>query len=146
MFLPLEKKLIDEQYIAIGTRLSALELIKSGVTTFADMYFYNHIIAQSIDEAGLRGVIGVAIPGIEKDSENWDNKTKELIKKYKEHPRLSFAFAPHAPYSVSPELLQEIGEKSRADNIPIIIHVSESLWEQNEIKKTIQQNSCSTPS
>ena len=59
---PLENKFVDEDFVRVGSLLSAMELIRSGTTTFCDMYFYNQAIAQVADVSGLRGVIGVGIP------------------------------------------------------------------------------------
>ena len=133
---PLEGKLVNEEFIRVGTNLAALELIKGGVTTFADMYFYNDVMAQSLDKAGLRGFIGVGIPSVEKDWKEWKNKILKLNEKYKDHVKLSFCLAPHACYTVSTEDLKEIGEFSKKHKTPILIHVSESIWEKEDtIKK-----------
>lgn len=132
---PLESKLVNEDFIKVGTEFAALELIKGGVTTFADMYFYNDVMAQSLDKSGLRGFIGIGIPSVEKDWKEWKKKFLELEKKYKDHKRISFALAPHAPYTVSPEDLKAIGDFAKKEGVPIFIHVSETKWEQDQILK-----------
>lgn len=130
---PLEAKLVDEEFIKIGTELSLVELIRSGVTTFVDMYFFNKVIAQALDQSGLRGCVGVGIPSPEKM--DWKQTITQLRKEYKSHPRVSIVLAPHAPYTLSSDQLQEIGDFSKENDIPLTIHVSESEWEQGEIQK-----------
>ncbi len=133
---PLEKGLVDKDFIDVGTQLSAAELIKSGVTTFFDMYFYSEVISQVLDSAGLRGLVGVAVPSdVEKDWKNWKQRTLDLKKKYQAHPRIDIAITPHAPYSLTSEMLGEIGDFSKTEFVDLAIHVSESQWEQQEIQK-----------
>ena len=130
--LPLEKSVIDKDFITVGTQLSAMELINSGVTTFFDMYFYSEVMANVLDDAGLRGFVGFGIPSLETD---WKQKVLDLKKKYKDHPRIDIAIAPHAPYTLTSEMLTEIGDFSKTESIDLTIHVSESEWEQQEIQK-----------
>ncbi|MGI9549161.1 MAG: amidohydrolase family protein [Bdellovibrionales bacterium] len=132
---PLEANVVDQNFISVGTRLSAIELIKSGVTSFFDMYFYNEVMAQALDEAGLRAFVGVGVPSVEKDSMEWKKKTKDLKQKYEGHSRINIAIAPHAPYTLTSKCLKEIGDFSKKESLPLTIHVSESEWEQQEIQK-----------
>ena len=131
---PLENHLLTKDFIKTGTELAVLELIRSGVTSVYDMYFYNQAITEILDKSGLRGIVGVAVPSVEKDWKEWRKKTLNLHIHYKNHPRVSIGLAPHAPYTVEPDLLREMGECSHSENLPLAIHVSESLWEQEEIK------------
>ena len=131
---PLETSLLDENFIRVGTELSAIELIKSGVTTCFDMYFYNNVIADVLDKSGLRAFVGVGVPSVEKDWQEWEKKALSLRSKYEKHPRITAAIAPHAPYTVAPEMLKSIGDFSKKEKMPLTIHVSESEWEQAEIQ------------
>ena len=132
---PLEAQLVNENFIQTGTQLAALELIQRGTTTFADMYFYNKVMAQVLDQSGLRGIVGVGIPSVETDWKDWKNKILKLKEEYKDHKKISFGLAPHAPYTVSPEDLKAIGEFSKKEKVPIFIHVSETSLEKEEILK-----------
>lgn len=131
---PLEGALLDKNFIGLGTRLSAVELIKSGVTTCCDMYFYNKSVAEAVDVAGLRALIGVAVPSVEKDWQQWKQKTLDLQKQYKNNSRIQAALAPHAPYTVSSDVLKQMGDFSKKENLFLSIHASESQQEQQEIK------------
>ena len=132
---PLEGSLVKEDFVRAGTELSLVELIRSGVTCCYDMYFYNKVIAEALDESGLRGIVGLGVPSVEKDWKEWKNKTLDLCRRFKNHPRVAIGLAPHAPYTVEPKTLLEMGEFSKSENLPLVIHVSESQWEQEEIKK-----------
>ena len=132
---PLEKNLVKEDFVKTGTELSLIELIRSGVTCCYDMYFYNQAVAEALDQSGLRGVVGVGVPSVEQDWKEWKKKTLTLKADLKNHPRVNVALAPHAPYTVEPHMLSEMGETSKSEDIPLVIHVSESEWEQEEIKK-----------
>ena len=138
---PLENQFVDESFVKAGTLLSSLELIRSGITSFCDMYFYNESIAQAVKAAGLRGLIGIAIPSVEKDWHLWKDKFSQLKEVYRDYSKIQFAFAPHAPYTVSPDILKDIGEFAKAKKAPILIHASESEWETKRDSKTIRQNS-----
>lgn len=132
---PLEREKINAQSARIGTALSLLEFIRSGITSCFDMYFYNEAIAETLQESGLRGIIGVGFPSPEKDSQQWRQKTLRLKEKFKDHRRVSIGVAPHAPYTVDAKRLSEMAEFSRSEDLPLVIHVSETEWEQREIQK-----------
>ena len=72
---PLEENLVTENFVKVGTKLSLIELIHSGVTCCYDMYFYNKVIAEVLDESGLRGIVGVGVPSVEKDWKEWKKKS-----------------------------------------------------------------------
>ena len=135
---PLENQFMTSQLVSAGTMLSAAELIKTGTTTVCDMYFHSLSLAEVIDKAGLRAVIGVGIPDVQninRKSIHWKAVARDLKNTYKNNPRIHAALGPHAPYTVSPNELKDIGKFSRSENIPISIHVAETKWEQNEIYK-----------
>ena len=132
---PLEDSVVKEDFVKAGAELSLVELIRSGVTTCYDMYFYNKAIAETLDESGFRGIVGLAVPSVEKDWKEWKKKALDLQNQFKDHPRVKIGLAPHAPYTVEPKTLSEMGEFSKLEGWPLVIHVSESLWEQKEIKK-----------
>ena len=132
--LPLEKELVDEDFVRTGALLSIMELIRSGVTSFQDMYFQGHATAEAADMAGVRGIIGLAVPEMPGEA-GWKERILKLQKKYADNERIRFAIAPHAPYSVDPKTLSEAGAFAKEHDLPLSIHVSESLWEQRLIRK-----------
>ena len=132
---PLENRFVTKDFVKIGTQLSLIELIRSGITTCCDMYFYNKVIAETLDQSGLRGLVGIAIPSVEKDWTEWKQKSLSLKDQFSDHPRVSIALAPHAPYTVESKTLSDIASFSKEESLFLTIHVSESQWEQEEIKK-----------
>ena len=132
---PLEDRFVTEDFVRVGTQLSLIELIQSGITTCCDMYFYNKVIAETLDQSGLRAWVGVSVPSVEKDWREWKQKSLALKEQFKNHSRVNIALAPHAPYTVESKLLSEIAEFSKKEKALLTIHVSESEWEQEEIKK-----------
>ncbi|MBC6415289.1 MAG: amidohydrolase [Bdellovibrionales bacterium] len=132
---PLEREFVDEDFIKVGTKLSVIEMIRSGMTTCCDMYFYNKTLAEVLDESGLRAYVGIGFPSVEKDSKEWKQKSLNLRSEFKKHPRIQIALAPHAPYTVESQTLSEMSEFAKSEDFFLTIHVSESLWEQKEIQK-----------
>ena len=132
---PLESHLVKEDFVRAGTLLSAVELIRSGITTCCDMYFYNKTIAEALDQSGLRALVGIGVPSVEKDWNQWRQKSLALKEQFKDQPRIFTALAPHAPYTVDGKTLSEMAEFAKKENLFLTIHVSESPWEQEEIQK-----------
>jgi 5-methylthioadenosine/S-adenosylhomocysteine deaminase len=136
---PAEAKNVSPEFVKAGTDLACLEMIKGGTTTFADMYYYESDVAASVDRAGLRGVLGETwldfpAPG-HKDLEESKKVTRAFLEKWKGHPRVTAAIAPHAPYTCSRETL--LAAKALADEFgaPLLTHVSETWDEQKEIRE-----------
>ena len=135
---PLEKQFVDEDMVRIGAELGALEHIKGGTTTLADMYYFEHQVADVIDRFGLRAVLGATIMSNRTpDAANPEQAIKNalaFIKKYKNHPRITPAFAPHAPYTNDTKTLQKIARLSLKLEVPVLIHLAESGREVKVIK------------
>jgi 5-methylthioadenosine/S-adenosylhomocysteine deaminase len=135
---PLEAKLRSED-VYDGALLGCLEMIKSGTTCFADMYFHEEMVAEAVEKAGLRAVLapGILEVGNKKLGENLLEKSLETAQKYQGYAggRVGIRFGPHAAYTCSPELLKKVREKSSAFNVGIHIHLAESVEMANEVKE-----------
>ncbi len=134
VIFPLEKKMINPDFIRIGTELALLELIKNGTTTVCDMYFHTPVMAHLFESYGLRGVLAVDMLSLFSD---WKEDLDDLCEKYKKEESQTIypAIACHAPYTCSVDILKLSAEESRKRNIPIAIHVAETQWEILEIHK-----------
>ena len=132
VIFPLEKKMVNPDFIRIGTELALLEMIQNGITTVCDMYFHTPVMAELFDSYGLRGVLAVDMLSSFSD---WKMDLEDLCSQYGTHKRVYPAIACHAPYTCSEELLKTAGEEAQKRNIPISIHVAETQWEISEIKK-----------
>ena len=133
---PMEANL-NGDYCYIGALLGAVELIKSGTTTFSDMYFYMEDVARAVDEAGIRAVLSYGMIDFG-DEERRQNEIKENLTLFENcngmaDGRIKVFFGPHSPYTASEELLIKVRELADEYNMGIHIHVSETQKEINDI-------------
>lgn len=137
---PAEAKNVTEEFVRVGTRLGLAEMIRGGTTTYCDMYYFEDAIADETAKAGVRAVLGETII----DFPVADNKTHEeamayterFIKKWQGHALITPALAPHAAYTVSEEHLKAIRALSDRLNAPLVIHISETQREVDDITKS----------
>lgn len=136
---PLENKLVSRDMVRTGANLANIEMIKGGVTTYADMYYFEDEVAKTVDKAGLRAVLGETIINFPvadaQTPEEGIAYAVRFINKYKDHPRITPTFAPHAPYTNTTENLQKIAALSEELNVPVMIHLAETDREKEEIAK-----------
>lgn len=136
---PLENKMVSRDMVRIGANLGNVEMVKGGVTTYVDMYYFEDEVAKSVDKMGNRAVLGESVIQFPvADAKNADEGiayAMNFINQYKDHPRITPAFAPHAPYTNSTEHLQKIAKLSQQLDVPVTIHLAETDREQAEIAK-----------
>jgi len=135
---PAEARNVSPEFVRAGTDLGCLEMIRGGTTTFADMYYYESEVAASVDRAGLRAVLGETwidfpAPG-HADLAETKKVTRAFLERWKGHPRIAAAIAPHAPYTCSRETLQAARALADEFGAPLLTHVSETWAEQEEIR------------
>ncbi|KQB03423.1 amidohydrolase [Vibrio metoecus] len=134
---PLESKLVSRDMVRIGANLGNVEMLKGGVTTYADMYYFEDEVAKTVDQIGMRAVLGQSVIQFPvADAKNADEGIQyalNFIEQYKNHPRITPAFAPHAPYTNTTETLQKIAKLSLEKQVPVLIHLAESDREQEKI-------------
>jgi 5-methylthioadenosine/S-adenosylhomocysteine deaminase len=127
---PAEAKLVSPEFVRIGTRLAALEMIESGTTTFADMYYFEEEIARETKAAGLRGVLGQTIiqfPVADaKTPADGLTRAEAFIEEFKTDPLITPAVAPHAIYTLDGPTLKAARELSKKHGVPTLIHVAET--------------------
>jgi len=140
---PMEGRFVTPGFVTTGTTLACWEMIRGGTTTFVDMYFYPDQIAEVVDTCGLRAV--VAAPHIDYPSpgfEGWDDSfaaARDFVERWQgKHPRVTPAYAPHAPYTVSPEHLQATVEAAGESGALISMHLAEAPAETAFISKNYQ--------
>src|ERR1035437_2021689 len=124
---PAEAKTVSPEMVRIGTRLAALEMIESGTTTYADMYYFEEEIAKATFEAGLRGVLGETIiqfPVADaKTPAEGLARAERVIKEFKDK---GLAVAPHALYTNDKATLVASAELGRHYDVPVLIHFAET--------------------
>ena len=136
---PMEANL-NGDYCYIGALLGAVELIKSGTTTFSDMYFYMEDVARAVEDAGIRAVLSYGMIDFG-DAEKRENEIKENLALFNAcngmaDGRIKVFFGPHSPYTASEDLLVRVRELADEYGIGIHIHVSET---QKEINDSIEE-------
>jgi len=136
---PAEAKNVNEQFVRWGTRLAAAEQIRSGVTTFADMYYFEDAIAEETKAAGMRGVLGetfIDFPAPDNKSEaEMLAYTERFLKRWQGDPLIHAAPAPHSIYTCSKRTLQDSAALARKYHAPILIHVAEMKKEWDDSEK-----------
>ena len=141
---PAEAKTVSPEMVRIGTRLAALEMIESGTTTYADMYYFEEEIAQATREAGLRGVLGQTIIGFPvadaKTPADALARAERFITAFKGDSLIVPAVAPHAVYTNDEATLKASAALARRYEVPLIIHLAET---EDEIKTTRDQHQAS---
>ncbi len=133
---PAEAQWLSENYVAAGSRLAIAEMLLSGTTTFSDMYFFPDTIAAAVDASGMR--VQLASPVFDfptvwaGSADEYISKTTRLFDQYRHHERITIAFGPHAPYTVSDEPLRKIAVLSEELDIGIHMHIHENAGEISE--------------
>lgn len=127
---PAEAKTVTPAFVRLGTQLAALEMIRSGTTTFVDMYYFEEEIARATKEAGLRGVLGQTIiefPVADaKTPAEALARTEAFIKAYRGDEWITPAVAPHAVYTNDAPTLKQAGALAERYDVPLIIHLAET--------------------
>ncbi|MDG6244494.1 MAG: amidohydrolase family protein [Methanolobus sp.] len=135
---PAEAKLTDEDIYA-GTKLACLEMIRSGTTTFADMYIHENMVARAVDESGLRAALsyGMIDFGDMEKAEKELKEGREFVREWngKANGRITAMYGPHAPNTCSREFLIKVKEQAVKDDVRIHIHVLETEAELNYMKE-----------
>jgi len=133
---PAEQRWVNPEMILAGSRLAALEMLKGGTVCFNDMYYFPEVTARAMAEAGMRAVVGmILLDGPTVYAEGPDQYLRQglaLHDQYRDHPLIHTAFAPHAPYTVSDASLTRVKTLADELELPIHIHLQETLDEINQ--------------
>jgi 5-methylthioadenosine/S-adenosylhomocysteine deaminase len=139
VIFPAEAQFVDEDFVRWGTRLACLEMIRSGITTFADSYYFEDAIAEETDICGMRAVLGETLIDFPvPDNKTWEEAIsymRRFVERWQGHERITPAVAPHAPYTVSGEHLQEGHALATELDVPLLIHLAEDQSEVDTIMK-----------
>lgn len=141
----LEKKMwpkefqFKEEHIKWGTQLAIIEMLKTGTTTYSDMYIHMDIVADIVKSSGIRANLSRGIIGIGSTIEI-SKKLNEALTFAKEwnnkaDGRITTMMSPHSAYTCSPEYIVEIANASRDLSVPIQIHMSETTYEVEQNRK-----------
>ncbi len=137
--LPVEREFVSPEFVKLGTSLACAEQIRSGITTFNDMYYFEEDVAKATVQAGMRAVLGQTVMKYPApDAESFEvslNKAREFIQGWKNHSLITPAVSPHAPYSCTPEILRATSNLAQEFDVPLHIHISETAYEVETMRK-----------
>ncbi len=137
---PLEKEMVRPELVYDGALFTIAEMVRSGPTCFADMYYFEAEVARAADRAGMRAFVGETVvdfpaPDASAPYEGIEH-TKKLVHDWKGHPRITPMIAPHAPYTVDAEHLSHIAAIADELDIPVMMHVAEMDFEHARFSRS----------
>lgn len=136
---PAEAEHVDEEFVRVGTRLACIEMLRGGITTFVDGYYFEDAIAEEADACGMRAILGSTLIDFPApDNKTWEDAVayaRKFVEKWRGHSRITAAFGPHSPYTVSTEHLQEVHAVATELDAPLLIHLAE---DRGEIERVTQ--------
>ncbi len=137
--MPVERHFVTPHFSWLGTQLAAAEMIRSGTTTFMDMYYFEEAVADSAAQAGLRAVCAQSVLKFPApDAMSYEEelaRARDFIVHWKGHPLVIPGIAPHAPYTVTEDLLAGALSIAQEYDVPLHIHLAETAFEVEEHRK-----------
>ena len=137
--MPVERQYVSPEFVRLGTSIACAELIRSGVTTFNDMYYFEEDVAKATAEAGMRAVCGQTVLKFSTpDAASYEDSmemARDYIQRWKNHPLVVPSIAPHAPFTTTPEILQEAAELAQEFDVPLHIHIAETAFEVENMRR-----------
>ncbi len=136
---PAEARNVTPEFVTWGTRLGVLEMIRGGITTYADMYYFEDAVARATKDAGMRAILGETII----DFPAPDNKTtaqafaytQDYVNRWRGDPLITPAIAPHSIYTCSEKTLEDAAALARRNGVPILIHIAEAPSELEQSRQ-----------
>lgn len=136
--MPVEREFVSSDFVQLGTRLACAEMIRSGITSFADMYYFEEDVALVAAEVGMRALCSQTVMKFPTpDARSYDESlamAREFIKRWKGHSLIIPSVAPHAPYTCTPEILRATAELAVEFDVPLHTHLSETALEVENMR------------
>jgi 5-methylthioadenosine/S-adenosylhomocysteine deaminase len=136
---PVEREFVSPDFVRLGALIACAELIRSGVTCFADMYFYEESVAKATVEAGLRAVCSQTVLKFPApDAPAFEDSlaaARDFIQRWKGHPLITPSVAPHAPYTCTPEILRSTAQLAAEFDVPLHTHLAETALELENMRR-----------
>ena len=136
--MPVEREFVSPDFVRLGTKLACVELIRSGVTSFADMYYFEEDVARATAEAGLRAVCSQTVMKFPAPDAPFFEESlasaRDFIQRWKGHPLIVPSVAPHAPYTCTTEILRATAELAAEFDVPLHTHLAETALEVENIR------------
>jgi len=136
--MPVEREFVSPEFVRLGTLLACAEQIRSGVTTFNDMYYFEEDVAKAAADAGMRAVCGQTVMKFPApDAASYEDSlqmARDFIQRWKGHPLIVPAVAPHAPYTCTAEILRATADLAKEFDVPLHTHLAETSFEVENMR------------
>ena len=137
--MPVEREFVSPEFVRLGTQIACAEMIRSGITCFADMYYFEEDVAKATAEAGMRAVCSQTVLKFPTpDAQSFEESllaAREFIKRWKGHPLIVPSVAPHAPYTCTEEILRATALLAIEFDVPLHTHLSETALEVENMRR-----------
>jgi 5-methylthioadenosine/S-adenosylhomocysteine deaminase len=137
--MPVEREFVTPEFVALGTKLACAEMIRSGTTCFADMYYFEESVAQAAAEAGMRALCSQTVLKFPApDAASFEDslaRARDFIARWASHPLIVPGTAPHAPYTCTVEILRACAELSVEFGVPLHTHLAETAFEVEQSRR-----------
>lgn len=137
--MPVEREFVSPEFVRLGTKLACAESIRSGVTTFVDMYYFESEIAEATAEVGLRAICSQSVLKFPSPDATYFEESlaaaEAFINEWKGHPLIIPSIGPHAVYTCTDEILRACSQLAQKYDVPLHIHVSETANEVDNIRQ-----------
>jgi 5-methylthioadenosine/S-adenosylhomocysteine deaminase len=137
--MPVEREFVNPDFVRLGTRLGCAEMIRSGITCFADMYYFEETVAEATAEAGLRAFCAQTVLRFPTpDASSFEDslaRARDFIERWRGHALIVPGPAPHAPYTCTAEILRACAELAVEYDVPLHIHLAETAQEVDDSRR-----------
>ena len=135
--MPVEREFVSPEFVQLGTSLACAEFIRSGVTTFCDMYYFEEDVAKATADAGLRAICAQTVLKFPSpDADSWEDSlalARDFIERWKDHHLIVPSVAPHAPYTCTDEILRATAQLAAEFDVPLHTHLAETALERENM-------------
>ncbi len=140
--MPVEREFVSPDFVQLGTKLACAEMIRSGITSFADMYYFEEDVAKATAEIGMRAVCSQTVmkyptPDAQFFEESLE-MSRDFITRWQGHDLIVPSVAPHAPYTCPPEILKASAALAAEFDVPLHTHISETAIEVENMRRENQ--------
>ncbi len=137
--MPVEREFVTPEFVYLGTKIACAEFIRTGVTCFADMYYFEEEVARATAEAGLRALCAESVLKFPTpDAASYEDAlayARRFIEQWKDHPLIVPSVAPHAPYTCTDEILRETARLAAEFDVPLHTHLAETQREVEDMRR-----------
>ena len=137
--MPVEREFVSPDFVQLGTKLACAEMIRSGITSFADMYYFEEDVARATAQSGMRGVCSQSILKFPTpDAHSYDESlayARDYIQRWKNHPLVIPSIAPHAVYTTTEDILRDCASIAMEYDVPLHIHIAETSFEVENLRR-----------